>query len=294
MEVIIIDNINYISYDNIILSNPEFSKKYSSSKELLKHKKINSNNYMYVRLINNIWTKVEGKPGKNDKLIIKQDIFNDDTNTDFELIKGVTYDSIHELLSISARPLTCIYLTAFNTVRELRNVINIDNKFNENDIVYKFGLTKSFEVRKNGHKSEYKKFEDYIDMKLVYYSYIDPIYISEAEIDVKTLLSEYKLIPPLEHHEELIVIPNNFLKIVKSIYENIGMKYSGFNEDLNKRMIENDCKYNLLMKDLSTQKIIFDKEKELYELKLYNKDMEIENLKKEIKIKELELLIKNN
>ena len=103
-------------------------------------------------------------------------------------IKGVSYASIQELFSINARDMPCVYLTAFNKVSVLRESMNIDSKFMDDDIVYKFGLTKSFEQRKNGHKTEYKKIESLIDMKLIYYTYIDPLYISEAENYIKNLL----------------------------------------------------------------------------------------------------------
>jgi hypothetical protein len=45
---------------------------------------------------------------------------------------------------------------------------------------------------------------------------------------------------------------------------------------------------SLIIKDMNNDKIIFNKDKELYEAKINNKDFEIENLKKELKIKELE------
>ena len=220
----------------------------------------------------------------------------EDKNKLVSHIKGVSYETIQELFSINARSLPCVYLTAFNTVKELKNVMNIDDKYADDAVVYKFSLTKSFESRKNGHRSEYKKLDNFIDMKLVYYTYIDPIYISQAELEIKNLLSEYKL--EWDNHDELVIIPNNLLKIIKTIYENIGMKYSGhtqeFNrkiEELNKIIMEYEHKNNILIKDLSNERIIFNKDKELFESKINNKDFEIENLKKELRIKELELLL---
>ena len=211
-------------------------------------------------------------------------------------IKGVSYETIQELFSINAISLPCVYLTAFNTVGVLRNVMNIDNKYSDDAVVYKFGLTKSFESRKNGHKSEYKKLENFINMKLIYFTYIDILYLTNAELEIKNLLSEYKL--EWDNHDELVVIPNNLLKIIKTIYENIGMKYSGhtqeFNrkiEELNKIIMETEHKNNMLIKDLSNERIIFNKDKELFESKINNKVFEIDNLKKELRIKELELLL---
>jgi hypothetical protein len=213
-------------------------------------------------------------------------------------IKGVSYESIQELFSINARELPCVYLTAFNTVEKLRDVMNIDNKYNNDDIVYKFGLTKSFETRKNGHKSEYKKLEKNIEMKLVYFSYIDPLYITEAEKELKTLLSDYKII--YDNHEELLVIPNNILKFVKTIYENIGTKYSGHTSDFNKKILELNNQINILknneniyIRDIESKNIEINNIKILYEKEIAHKNMEINNLKllheKDMEILKLQL-----
>jgi hypothetical protein len=54
-------------------------------------------------------------------------------------------------------------------------------------------------------------------MKLIYFTYIDVLYISQAELEIKNLLSEYKL--ERDNRDELVIIPNNLLKIIKTIYE---------------------------------------------------------------------------
>jgi hypothetical protein len=189
-------------------------------------------------------------------------------------IKGVSYNSIQELFSINARELPCIYLTVFNTVKVLRNVMNIDKSIPDDAIVYKFGLTKSFGIRKNGHKSEYKELDKLIVMKLAYYTYIDPLYISEAETEIKTLLEDYKI--KYENHDELVVIPNNMLKFIKKIYENLGMKYSGHTAEFNKKINELELVINNLKKDNEIQK-------EKYENLVLKKEIEMMKLQLEIK-----------
>jgi hypothetical protein len=201
-------------------------------------------------------------------------------------IKGVSYETIQELFSINARELPCVYLTAFNTVGKLREEMGIEDKYNDNDIVYKFGLTKSFESRKNGHRSEYKNIEDKIEMKLVYFTYIDPLYISEAEGEIKRLLEDYKI--EYEDHEEIVVIPSNTLKFVKTLYENLGMKYSGHTAEFNKKIMELNSHINELTHN--EKMLIKENEsmKELYEQKLINKELENTNLRQQIRILELE------
>ena len=202
-------------------------------------------------------------------------------------IKGVSYAAIQELFSINARDLPCVYLTAFNTVSILRENMNIDKKYSNDSIVYKFGLTKSFEIRKNGHKNEYKKLDKLIDMKLIQYTYIDPLYISEAENEIKNMLEDYKI--TWDNHDELVIIPNNMLKFVKKIYENIGMKYSGHTQEFMKKINELENIISNFNKEQEYQKSIFEEKLKSKDLIIDNKDLIIENFKKELYIKELEL-----
>jgi len=197
-------------------------------------------------------------------------------------IKGVSYESIQELFSINANALPCIYLTAFNTVDKLRDIMNIDNQYSNTDIIYKFGLTKSFEKRKNGHKSEYKKLENYIDMKLVYFTYIDPLYISQAELELNNLLNDYKL--NWNNHNELIIIPNNMLKFIKTIYENIGMKYSGHTREFNRKIEELNKNIMVYENKLALKDMEYELQKEKYINELKDKDIQL----LEYKIKLLE------
>jgi hypothetical protein len=186
-------------------------------------------------------------------------------------IKGVSYDTIQELFSINARTLPCVYLTAFNDVKTLRELMNIDAKYNDDDIVYKFGLTKSFEARKNGHKFEYKDIANLIDMKLVKYTYIDPLYLTDAENELKDKLSDYKI--NWNNHDELIVIPKNLLKFIEVVYENIGSKYSGHTAEFNKQV----CELNNQINELKHVIKLKDKE-----LELKDKDIQLEKQKSEL------------
>jgi len=209
-------------------------------------------------------------------------------------IKGVSYENIQELFSVNARSLPCVYLTAFNTVDKLKDAMNINSNFPSDSVVYKFGLTKSFETRKNGHKSEYKKLENLIDMKLVCFTYIDPLYVSEAETEIKNLLSDYKF--EYDNHDEIVIIPNNMLKIIKTIYENLGMKYSGHTQEFNKqiqelniKILELQNKEAMYIKDIENLMILNQKDSKIHEHEIKSKDLEIDNLKKEIRILNLEM-----
>ena len=188
-------------------------------------------------------------------------------------IKGVSYDTIQELFSINAREMPCVYLTALNTVEVLRNEMNIDMSHSNDSIVYKYGLTTSFESRKNGHNQEFKKIDHLIDKKLVYYTIIDPLYLSKAETEIKTMMEDNKI--KWDNHDELVIIPNNMMKYVKKIFETIGLKYSGHTTELTRKIQE---------LEMTIQTIQLKHENEL---KLKDKDIEI--LHKEIQFKDREI-----
>lgn len=190
-------------------------------------------------------------------------------------IKGISYDIIHELFSKNARSMPCTYLVSLNTVKELRKVMNINDKYSDDDLVYKFGLTKSFETRTYNHKSEYKEISDNIDLNLVLYTYIDPLYLHEAETMISEYTSDMKL--NYKNHKELVVISKSNFKNVKMLFEQIGNKYSGHTSEFNKQIgdlknIINDLQLKLEHKDTYINSII-DKHK----LELANKDLIIAN-----------------
>ena len=74
MEIITIDNNNYILGDYILINAPIYSKGCRSSRDLVRIKKIEASKFIYVKKVNDIWIKTEGKSVKFDKVIIKEDI----------------------------------------------------------------------------------------------------------------------------------------------------------------------------------------------------------------------------
>ena len=197
-------------------------------------------------------------------------------------IKGVSYESIQEIFSVSSTDLPCIYLTHLNDVKTIRQEMKLDEKYNDNDIVFKFGLTKSFKQRKYGHKSEFKKISHLIDMKICCFSWIDPLYISQAETELKTILNEYKIV--YDKTDELVVLSSSTLRLVKTLYENISKKFSGHTHELNEKIKQIEHENELLKKD---------KEYEIYKISK-DKDFEILRLEKELEIAQLKLQLVQN
>ena len=257
-------NIIKLFYDNYDYQDIEYTHKF----EYIKNERYNRICMFRDRIIRGSFFQQMGTEEQKNQLVAN--------------IKGVSYESIQEIFSVSSTDLPCIYLTHLNDVKTLRQEMKLDEKYNDNDIVFKFGLTKSFKQRKYGHKSEFKKISHLIDMKICCFSWIDPLYISQAETELKTILNEYKIV--YDKTDELVVLSSSTLRLVKTLYENISKKFSGHTHELNEKIKQIEHENELLKKD---------KEYEIYKISK-DKDFEILRLEKELEIAQLKLQLVQN
>jgi len=139
---------------------------------------------------------------------------------------GVSAKVISELLNTDANTLPCIYLFSLGYVKDLREIMNIDTKYNDNDVIYKYGFTKDLGRRTNEHIVKYSKING-VELKLKYHCYIDPQYVSDAEGKVRNTVKSLNSKLDYDNNEELIVLTNNTIQIVKDQFELAGEKYMG-------------------------------------------------------------------
>jgi len=430
MEIIIIDNINYILGDNIISNAPIYAKGCRSSRELIRNKKIEASKYIYGRQINDKWMKTEGKSVKFDKVLLKEEIIksiaelnnlnqviNDDNgiekapdiihlsdnekfkddegiqleietrgerevnkiyfkvkdvmvsfsmdnldknihdnktafkehehykyfnckivrNSDKSTIKkelyltyegilrvlfashnkkvkqfikwatetlftcqlgnkeqkeklisdilGVSAKIIKEVFNCDSNTLPCVYLFTLGYVKDLKKSMNIDNKYNDDCIVAKYGFTKDLSRRTGEHIKTYNKIEG-CNLKLKYYSYLDPQYISNGEMDIKEFIQALQLKLSFENYDELIVIPKEYIKMIAEKYEHIGKKYSGHISELITKIkeLENQNEKQELSHNYEIQKIMHEKDKLLNEIELQKEKYEHQLLKKDYEL----------
>ena len=224
-------------------------------------------------------------------------------------MKGISYDIIHDLFSRNARSMPCIYLVALNKVGTLRESMNIDRSIDDNSIVYKFGLSKTFESRTYNHKSEFKELGDKIDLNLVLYTYIDPIYCFDAGKTLAKFVSNKKI--NYKNFAELVVINDSEMDNIKMFFENIGNRYSGHTTEFNSQItslnniitrlqgdinnkikdLDNITKIHRLEMDLVTKTHEIELEKTKVELE--KNKAELEKTKVELEKKDI-IISKNN
>lgn len=224
--------------------------------------------------VNKLFTIHLGTDEQKNKLISK--------------IKGIEYSRIQEFFSLTPHDISCIYLSSLNDVKTLREKMNIDMKYPDSSIVYKFGLTENLQRRKNEHRFDFKNIENLINIKLIQYSLIDKEFLTRAEKDVKNEFSEN--IIEYEKMTELIILSNDELKKLKKMYGDLSIKYSGSNINLHDEIKQ--LKKDIIAKDEKyTNEILQLKKDKNYEYEIFIKNHEIEMLKKthEIEMLKLEL-----
>ena len=192
-------------------------------------------------------------------------------NLFLSFVDRVNAKNIKEVFNTSARQLQVVYLFTFGYVKDLRESMNINSEYKDNDIIAKFGFTKDITRRTSEHISNYGKIKN-CDLKLKYHSYIDPQYLSEAETDIKNFMLALKINYNYNNDNEIIIIPPNLLNIIEKQYQQISSNYIGHINELVTKIKELENK--ILIKDLDIELI-----NEKHKNELQSKDIEILNYK---------------
>jgi prophage antirepressor-like protein len=216
-------------------------------------------------------------------------------------VLGVTALAVKEVFKTSVTTTPCVYLFSLNTVKELRNSMDINDSIPDNFIIAKYGMTKNLEQRTTQHLNDYGKMQN-VELKLKYYTYIDTQYISDAETDMSDFFKNGDMMFNYQNRSELVVIdPNKFKKIEKQ-YNIIFKLYAGHIKDLMIRIKElenelllikvthkNELQEEKYKNELQEEKYKNGLQEEKYKNKLLQRDLETTQQK--FKIKELTFLL---
>jgi len=200
-------------------------------------------------------------------------------------VMGVSARVIKEVFNTATNSLPCVYLFTLNTVKNLRTSMNLDARYDDDSIVGKYGFTKDLSRRTGEHIDTFKKIPN-TELKLKYYSYMDPQYISKGESDIRLFMNGLKINTNYENMEELVVIPKELISLIERQYEMIGRNYMGHISELVTRIKELEDKYErellnhkLEMQQLQHNNILLqnklEMQKEKYEHELLKKEVEL-------------------
>jgi hypothetical protein len=147
---------------------------------------------------------------------------------------GVDVRNIKSVFSTNSDKTPCVYLFMIGNANTLLKT----KKYNENDIICKFGYTNDLVRRTSQHYKTYKK-EFNVEIELLIFSIIDPQYVCQAETSISHYFKEDKLtnytIKEVEQ-TELIIINKNSINQVKEHYRLIQNSYIGHYKELNEKI----------------------------------------------------------
>ena len=177
---------------------------------------------------------------------------------------GVNIQTIKQVFNSASNKTPTVYLFYIGKAKKL-----INDNYNDDDILCKFGCTDDIARRTTEHNRTYKKLYNLdSDIELLMYSIIDPQYIFDAENNIRGYFRNNKI--NNDDKTELIVINKNNMDQIKQHYKMMQNSYIGRYEEMNKRIVE--LEKEILIKDHQ----IAIKEQEL---KLKDKDIELANVK---------------
>ena len=200
-------------------------------------------------------------------------------------VLGVSARVIKEVFNADTNTVPCVYLMTLNTVKNLRNSMNISMNYSDDGIVCKYGFTKDLSRRTGEHIDTFRKIEN-TDLKLKYYAYIDPQYISKGESDIRLFMNALNINFNYDTMEELVIIPKELMSLVQKQYEMISKNYMGHISELITKIKEledkfekQELKHRFEMQELTHTNILLENklemQKEKYEHEILKKEMEI-------------------
>ena len=216
-------------------------------------------------------------------------------------ILGVDIKTVRKVLSSNAGGnVPCIYLLYIGKANEILK--DTEFKYEDDDIICKYGRTTNLDKRIYHHEKKYKK-KFNVKIELLTFSIIDPEHLSKVETRMKNYFNDLKMIINLkeENNEEdnkddndekdnemeLIKIKKNNLKGIKEQYEDMQKIYIGHQAGLKDKI----AYLNKIIEQKNNELLLKDKDIEITKLDCNTKlEKQILNSKLELKDKDLEIM----
>jgi hypothetical protein len=181
-----------------------------------------------------------------------------------ENIMGIDASIIGKLFDKNFENVSCIYLFTLGRVKELKDSMSIPSKFDDIQIVCKFGFTKNLLRRINELLSKFKRIKNsHLRLKLC--SCIDHNSISKAETDIKTCFKNMNVYVEYNNEQEIVILNDQNIDFIEQQYQLLAKSYDKIHNDAS----DDSLKLKLLEKDLKIMQL----ENELLKKELYCGDV---------------------
>ena len=193
-------------------------------------------------------------------------------------IIGMPIKSLRAVLKTNATSTPCIYRFALGSAKDLRKSMNLPANIPDDFVIIKYGYTDDLERRSAEHIKTYEKITK--NLELMNYAYIDPKFLSQAEVRIKEFFQDIEIPVKYDSFAELVAINPKHEKTIKQQFKYINIDFAGSIKDLIDQIekmkiehkitiMEKDNKIALIEKDLKYEQL----KNELLELKLHTANL---------------------
>jgi len=161
---------------------------------------------------------------------------------------GVSIEAIKAIFNKSATSLPVIYLFYLGIVKDLRKSLKIPDSYGDDEKVYKWGMTEDLIRRTKEHQNTFSKISG-CQLELFLYGYIDPLYVAQAETDIKHIMEDMDMKLIHEKYAELAIISNKQMRTIKKHFGTVSKIYRGHSADLIQQIRDKEMEIELLKRD---------------------------------------------
>lgn len=198
---------------------------------------------------------------------------------------GIGFNNLHALLSTKtcASKISCIYFIFLETVGNLREEMQIPDKYTDDMIVAKYGRSGNLKSRMYGHSSTFRKMVPSAKLELLHFSFIDAENIVLAENDLSAEFSGFKY--KWNDTKEILIINKKDMTFIKQTYSKLCSKYCVTTKKANdcvsalkKQIDDMESQHKIQTKDIQL---------ELLASKMETKDIKIDLLTAKLETKDI-------
>lgn len=201
--------------------------------------------------------------------------------------------SLVQVLKKTAESIPCVYRFSLGKVKDLRESMNLPESMPDNYIIIKFGFCSNLSERTKQHERVYGKIKG-ATLELTEFVFIDPKYLSEAEVVIKNYFKSIETQVKYENYTEIMCIDTDHEIQIKEKYKYIYLKYSGCSQEMSTKINELTLEINIIKERHSYKLNDKDRIIEQKDLIISNKDLIISGKDKDIEILNLKLQLLNN
>lgn len=261
--------------------------KYFNCRVAMENGKIRIKKHMYLTYCGILKVLFTAKSGKTegfiewatDTLFTVQMGTKDQKETLAEGILGIPANTLKNVLSASTADVPCIYRFALGKCKDLRKIMNLSPDIPDEFTIIKYGRTNDLSERTSDHIKTYGAIKG-VKLERMNYAYIDPKYLSKAEVEIKEFFVDIETQIKYKTHVELVAVNPKHEKQIARQFKFITDQYAGCVKKLMDRI-------ESMKIEIETEKLKNENTERICKLELEKKD---EQHKNELLTKELEYM----